>query len=206
MFSYNPALKISITEQLRTFTRKSLNDSGLKHAAVALTVVSHNGEGALILTKRSPRLRAHTGQWAIPGGRLDAGETASTAALRELHEEVNLDLPEDQVLGVLDDYKTRSGYIISPVVVWGEVEVKHLSPNPHEVASIHPMSFQELTRSDAPILESIPESEHQVIAMPFEDDRIYAPTAAMLFQFREVALLGRKTRVAHYDQPVFAWK
>jgi 8-oxo-dGTP pyrophosphatase MutT (NUDIX family) len=206
MYSYNQALKSALIENLENFNPRRLEDSSLTHAAVALTVISLEGQAALILTKRSGKLRAHSGQWAIPGGRLDENETRESAALRELHEEVGLDLADNQVMGVLDDYQTRSGYIITPVVIWAGIDAHRLKPNPREVASIHPMSFQELTRPDGPILETIEESEHTVLAMPFEDDRIYAPTAAMLYQFREVVILGRQTRVAHFDQPVFAWK
>jgi 8-oxo-dGTP pyrophosphatase MutT (NUDIX family) len=142
----------------------------------------------------------------MPGGRIDAGETPVEAALRELHEEVNLSLSEDAVLGTLDDYVTRSGFVITPVVVWTDIEDINLHPNPDEVASIHAFTFSELTRDDSPNLEEIPESDRQVLSMNYLDDRIYAPTAAMLYQFREVALKGVQTRVAHFDQPVFAWR
>jgi 8-oxo-dGTP pyrophosphatase MutT (NUDIX family) len=125
--------------------------------------------------------------------------------LRELREEVALTLEPSAVLGTLDDYTTRSGYVITPVVVWAGPGVM-LRANPTEVASIHPIPFRELNRADAPILEKIPESNRDVLSMPFEDTRVSSPTAAMLFQFREVALHGRSTRVAHYEQPVFAWK
>ena len=61
-------------------------------------------------------------------------------------------------------------------------------------------------RDDAPILESIPESEHPVLKMPLGDDWFAAPTAAIAYQFREVGILGKSTRVAHFEQPYFAWK
>jgi hypothetical protein len=61
-------------------------------------------------------------------------------------------------------------------------------------------------REDAPLLNSIPESEHPVLRMPVGDSWIAAPTAAMLYQFREVCIAGRKTRVAHFEQPYFAWR
>jgi len=206
MYSFDQALKSQVSDNLREFDDRRHHDDQSRKAAVALTIISHKGEAALILTKRSPKLKAHTGQWAIPGGRVDDKETAIDAALRELDEEVGLVVNQDKVLGLLDDYSTRSGFTITPVVVWGGVQEDQLIANPEEVASIHPITFTELTRTDAPNLESIPESDRQVLSMPFEDDRVYAPTAAMLYQFREVALLGRKTRVSHYDQPVFAWR
>lgn len=183
--------------------RQELKDQS--HAAVAVTIMDHDGEASVIVTRRSPGLKEHSGQWAMPGGRVDEGESAMEAALRELHEEINLELANEHILGCLDDYITRSGYVITPVVVWAGVTEQALKPNPAEVASIHPFSFSELARKDSPNLERIPQSDRQVLSMNYLDDVIYAPTAAMLYQFREVAIYGRDTRVLHYDQPLFAW-
>ena len=100
--------------------RRRPDPGSLKHAAVAVVVVEADvpGEAAFLLTKRTPKLRAHGGQWALPGGRVDAGETIEQTALRELHEELGVLASTDDVLGTLDDYPTRSGYLIAPVVVW----------------------------------------------------------------------------------------
>jgi 8-oxo-dGTP pyrophosphatase MutT (NUDIX family) len=160
----------------------------------------------VLLTRRAGTLRAHSGQWALPGGRIDPGENAETAALREVQEEINLDLPKDAVVGVLDDYITRSGYRITPVVAWADTDIAMLSPNPSEVASVHTISFDDLARPDAPQFDRIPESGREIISMQLEVDQVFAPTAAMLFQFREVVIFGRPTRVFHYDQPRFAWR
>lgn len=205
-FRFDQQLRNTIAGNVSGFQDDRHREAGLTRAAVAVTIFEHEGEGAVIVTKRTPRLKDHGGQWAMPGGRVDAGETLIEAALRELHEEINLALPESAVLGTLDDYPTRSGFVITPVVVWTDLEDVDIRPNPAEVASIHAFTFAELLRPDSPNLERIPESDREVLSMNYLDDRIYAPTAALLYQFREVALLGRHTRVAHFDQPVFAWK
>ena len=150
-------------------------------------------------------LRNHAGQWALPGGRIDAGETPEQAALRELFEEVELQLDASAILGRLDDFVTRSGYVITPVVVWAGA-AREMAPNPAEVDTIHRIPVDEFMRDDAPMLEAQEDAERPVLRMPVGDNWIAAPTAAMLYQFREVCIAGRATRVAHFDQPAFAWK
>jgi hypothetical protein len=108
------------------------------------------------------------------------------------------------VLGLLDDYPTRSGYLITPVVIWA-ASAGAMSPNPAEVASVHPVGLETIEHADAFDFVTIPESERRVIRFHFGERLIHAPTAALIYQFREV-LGGRQTRVADLEQPVFAWK
>ncbi len=215
------ALKARITENLsRLKVRPAKQTIEHRYAAVALTVADEGfgadlsglpsfdiwqRRAALILTRRSSRLKNHPGQWAIPGGSLDDGETAEDTALREMREEVNLALPADAVLGRLDDFVTRSGFVITPVVVWGGPNLV-LRHNPDEVESIHRIPVDEFLRDDAPLLEPSEVSQHPVLRMPVGDSWIAAPTAAILYQFRAVCVVGNDTRVAHYDQPKFAWR
>lgn len=164
------------------------------------------GGAAFLLCRRAAGMNRHARQWALPGGRLDPGETPELAALRELHEELGLLLGPESVLGVLDDYPTRSGYVITPVVVWGggEVEIKGA---PDEVAHTYRVGLHELCRADSPRFVTIPESKHPVVQVPIGGHFIHAPTGAVLVQFRWVALDGRLgERVHTFEQPVFAWK
>ena len=199
----------NIAERCAAFVRLPASEPApaLKRAAVAIVLVDSGDAGhgtAMLLTLRAAGLRAHRGQWALPGGRCDVGETPAQAALRELHEEVGLGLAPDAVLGVLDDYPTRSGYLITPVVVWAATSVA-LSPNPAEVASVHRIALADIERADAFDFTAIPESDRRVIRFHLAGQLIHAPTAALIYQFREL-LAGRATRVAELEQPVFAWK
>jgi 8-oxo-dGTP pyrophosphatase MutT (NUDIX family) len=191
---------------LAAFERRALPDDGRRRAAVAEVLLpDEEGRACFLITRRAATLRRHTGQWALPGGRVDTGETAERAALRELQEEVGLTLDESTVLGVLDDYGTRSGFIITPVVVWAEPD-HELVANPHEVARIHRVPLADLEGPDVPRLIRIPESDRPVIQLPLLGTLIHAPTAAVLYQMREVVVHGRPTRVDHFEQPVWAWR
>jgi 8-oxo-dGTP pyrophosphatase MutT (NUDIX family) len=207
MRPFNDATRRNIAERCAAFTRAPPDQAApaLKRAAVAIALTDAGvNETALLLTRRASGLRSHRAQWALPGGRCDAGETQVEASLRELREELGLALAEDAVLGLLDDYPTRSGYLITPVVVWAGVG-QAISPNAAEVASVHPIPLDTIERTDAFDFVSIPQSTRRVIRFHWEDRLIHAPTAAMIYQFREV-LDGRDTRVAELEQPVFAWK
>jgi 8-oxo-dGTP pyrophosphatase MutT (NUDIX family) len=163
------------------------------------------GGASFVLCRRSAGLNRHASQWALPGGRLDAGETAVEAALRETDEEIGVRLGADSVVGLLDDYATRSGYVITPVVVWGGLGVE-IIPQPDEVLAAYRIGLHQLTRDDSPRFVTIPESDRPVVQVPLGGDLIHAPTGALLVQFRWVGLDGRlNERVADFEQPVFAW-
>lgn len=211
-FRFDDALRRAITDRLGRFElRRRVDAGGLKRAAVAVVVVEADApsaagehEAAFLLTKRTPRLRSHGGQWALPGGRVDAGETIEQTALRELHEELGVLASTDDILGTLDDYPTRSGYLIAPVVVWSPGVT--VIPNPGEVAAAYRIACSELFREGSPEIVAIEESDRPIIRLPLPVANVNAPTAAVLYQFREVALAGRDTRVDHFEQPVFAWR
>ena len=208
MRPFDDATRRNIGKACASFTRLPDGEQPppLKRAAVALalTAAGEGEESTLLLTLRASSLRAHRGQWALPGGRCDADETPVEAALRELDEELGLKLASDAVLGLLDDYPTRSGYLITPVVVWA-AGATALSPNPREVASGHRIALDAIEREDAFDFVAIPESRRRVIRFHHGSGLIHAPTAALIYQFREV-LAGRATRVSELEQPVFAWK
>ncbi|MBR0870159.1 CoA pyrophosphatase [Bradyrhizobium tropiciagri] len=206
--TFDDATRRNIAELCAAFARLAPADAvpDLKRAAVAIALTeADDGDGtAFLLTRRSASLRAHRAQWALPGGRCDAGETQAQAALRELHEELGMALGERDVLGLLDDYPTRSGYLITPVVVWAG-ERAAIVPNPDEVASVHRIALDAIEADDVFSFVTIPESTRRVIRFRLGESHIHAPTAALIYQFREV-LAGRSTRVADLEQPVFAWK
>lgn len=168
-------------------------------------MVDVSGGAAFLLCRRASRLSSHSAQWALPGGRLDPGETAVDAALRELDEEVGVRLPESAVLGLLDDYPTRSGYVITPVVVWGGGRLDP-RPSPAEVVAVYRVGLHQLLRQDSPRFITIPESPRPVVQIPLGNDLIHAPTGAVLLQLRWLCLEGRADAVDELEQPVFAWK
>ena len=201
-------LRLRMRQHLDAFPRLRIHEPSLKQAAVAVVVVAGvNDEPAFLLTRRGGRLKRHRGQWALPGGRVDAGETAVEAALRELREELGLNLGPERVLGLLDDFPTRSGFRVTPVVMWGDT-AQHLVPDPDEVEAVYRVPLHDLEHPEVPRLERIPQSDRPVLSIFFNSlqHRVYAPTAAMIYQFHEVAVNGRTTRVREFEQPVFAWR
>ena len=162
---------------------------------------------SVLLTLRPETLKRHGNQYALPGGRLESDETPVSGALRELAEELGLERGEADVIGMLDDFPTRSGFRITPIVVWGG-ENPRLKPDPGEVARVFRIPLAELDLPEIPYLDHTQGQEHPVMSAPLPTlgHHLYAPTAALLYQFREVALRGQTTRVSHFEQPKFAWK
>ena len=205
MVTPSPAAdRTALAANIARFRRAEISAAGLKAASVALCVVLDEDVTSLLITRRAASLRNHAGQWALPGGRRDPGESIPDAARRELLEETGVEVAADDVLGVLDDYVTRSGYVITPVAVWGGPVSPAMSGSVAEVAQIHVIPLADF--DVAPRLLRIPESEHPVIQLPLLGGHLHAPTAAIVYQFCQVALHGLATRVAHFEQPVFAWK
>lgn len=203
---FGAALRSAATERLAAFERLATPLGELRAAAVAVTLVDDaQGRACFVLTRRAQRMSRHAGQWALPGGRLDPGESAIDAALRELSEEVGLVAEPASVLGLLDDYPTRSGYVITPVVVWGGADPR-FAHDPREVAEVHRIPLAALLRPEVPRLRTIPESDRPVLSIPLDVADVHAPTAAIVYQLREVVMRGLTTRVAHFEQPVFAWR
>lgn len=206
---YGDAFRDCVARRCAAFPHLTADEpaAGLKRAAVAIMLLETedgSGEAAFLLTRRAKGLRGHSGQWALPGGRCDAGETVAQAALREIGEEIGLALDPGAVLGMIDDYPTRSGYLITPVVVWaGLAPVLRL--NHDEVAFVNRVPLDEIAREEAVAFTTIPESPRTLVHMKINSTTVHAPTAALLYQFREL-LLDRVTRVADLEQPVFAWR
>ena len=218
--NFSETLRKNITSNLVKFDVQKANSTGLRKAAVACILVEAglgpNIEGmfenenwsldcALLLTRRIEGLRNHGGQWAFPGGKLDRPEQPLEAAIREAREEVGIELSESHLLGALDDFVTRSGFVMSPFVFWADKSLKPV-PESSEVASVHRIPLSEFCRDDAPRLSRVSTSVNPVLRMPVGSDSIAAPTAAIIYQLKEVCLFGRATRVAHFEQPEFAWR
>jgi 8-oxo-dGTP pyrophosphatase MutT (NUDIX family) len=207
-YAFAPSLRESMTARLAGFERHAISDPALRHAAVAIIVAAGEDpvEASILLTRRPQHLNRHAGQYALPGGRMDAGETPEAAALRETAEELGLHLAPSTVVGLLDDYATRSGFCITPVVIWGGPAYP-LAPDPNEVARVFRVPLRELDAPEVPDFEPPFDGSEPIFGVPLATlgHSLHAPTAAMLYQFREVALRGLSTRVAHLAQPRFAW-
>jgi len=215
MIRFDDSLRSALSANLAAHERRAQPLDGRRHAAVAIVLVDSDPKrdrgvvgvargAAFLLCQRALRMSRHAGQWALPGGKLDAGETPLDTALRELEEELGVRLDPASLVGWLDDYPTRSGYVITPAVLWGEANPA-LKPAREEVFAVYRVGLEPLIDT-VPRFISIPESDRPVLQLPLGDQLIHAPTAAVLFQFRQVGLLGRiGERVDEIGEPVFAW-
>jgi 8-oxo-dGTP pyrophosphatase MutT (NUDIX family) len=203
-FDFGEPLRERIQTNLAGFISRHVEPGDrLRHAAVGVVLLEDaRGQAAFVLTRRLATLRRHAGQWALPGGRLEPGESAQDAALREIREEINLSLEPIDVLGTLDDFVSRSEHLITPLVMWcRDVTFDSVVISPDEVDAAYRVPLVELDRPDALHLDPL---LHFVL--PSLPTTVHAPTAAMIYQFREVALHGREVRVADVEQPFFAWR
>ena len=216
MIRFDDHLRAELAANLEAHQRRTKQLDGRRHAAVALVLVDSDparhssamlgapGGAALLLCQRAADMRRHAGQWALPGGRVETGESPLEAALRELDEELGIHLGPESVIGWLDDYPTRSGYVITPVVLWGASNPA-LRPAHDEVLAVYRVSLDVLVDTEPRFL-AIPESDRPVLQLPLDGHLIHAPTGAVLYQLRQVGLLGRAgERVDEFEQPVFAW-
>jgi 8-oxo-dGTP pyrophosphatase MutT (NUDIX family) len=154
--------------------------------AAVLVAIIDRPEPGLILTVRREHMRKHAGQVAFPGGQIDEGESAVRAALREAQEELALDPDLVQVLGEADQYRTVTGYSVTPVIGLVPPDLP-LVPNPEEVADWFeaPLDF---------VLDPI--NQHRMSAeyqgrtrhyyqIDWQGRRIWGATAAMLVNLRK---------------------
>ena len=210
---YTDALRERIRTNLAGYARQAAPPEGLRAAAVAIVLApsEDHSVATFLLTLRAPRLSSHAGQYALPGGRIDPGEDAVTAARRELHEELGIEAAPSQILGVLDDLPTISGYLVTPFVVWLGAQAQP-RPSPDEIAEVHRIPLGELYagrgRGGNRGLSSGAEAGPSVFSLfiPTLGHDLFAPTAAIMDHFREVALMGRATRVVRFGEPRFARK
>lgn len=175
----------------------------LRQASVCIALCGED-DPRILLIERVATLRNHGGQWGLPGGRRDPGETAEETACRELEEELGIARTAVRVEGRLDDFATRSGYIISPVVVLCADEVVPRA-NPEEVADVFSISLSELVQDGRFVWFEVPETGRRAVKMHVNGAFLYAPAAAILLQLRDL-LGGVVTRVRDIEQPVFAWR
>jgi len=169
----------------------------LRPAAVLIPVIAGPEGATVLMTRRSDSLASHTGQIAFPGGRLDPGETAVEAALREAFEEVALDPALVEVLGVGDAYETGTGFLVTPVVGWLTAPPA-TTPSPDEVAEVFEVPWDFLmdpANHSRDHLEATDGVRRWFWAMTWQDRYIWGATAGIIRGLR-ARLYGDEVDVA----------
>ena len=159
----------------------------LEPAAVLLLVVNHP-EPTVVLTQRTSHLEHHAGQIAFPGGRREgADESPERTALREAAEEIGLDAGRVELLGRLPQYRTSTGFDVTPVVGWAEPPLAY-TPDPHEVADVFevPLAFLLDVRNHRYESAFYRGRMRHYWAMPYGDRFIWGATAGMLVTFQRL--------------------
>jgi 8-oxo-dGTP pyrophosphatase MutT (NUDIX family) len=192
------ALRALIRRHLAGFDRREAC-ADLRRAAVAVTLLDLDTTPRVLVLKRAAR-GLNAGQWALPGGKLEPGEDAVTAALRELAEEAGVHVGPNGVAGRLDDYVTDSGFCITPIVVLAPPGARP-ERNASEIQSLHPVTLARLLADDVPRWKPLPGGGRLLQMRLRRDMVVHAPTGAILLQFREVALRGVELRIADLVQP-----
>lgn len=190
-----------IEENLSGFERIVLPAEDHRLAAVAIILAPVEGVVSYALTRRAPKLRRNAGNYALPGGAVDPeDEDAIAAAMRESEEELGVQLVRDQVVGLLDDFLTLTGHLVTPVIFWSDKELV-LKPDPTEVAKAWQVPLGDLDHEGSPRDKDKQDGGPPIRQMHMQGSWINPPTAAWLYQFREVALKGRSTRVDQWRMP-----
>jgi 8-oxo-dGTP pyrophosphatase MutT (NUDIX family) len=195
-------LRARIEGHLARFDRIALPTEGRRLAAVAIVLAPTETGPAFLLTRRALHLRRNAGNYALPGGGIDPGEDAIDAARRETREEVGVDLPREAALGLLDDFATLGGHVVTPVVLWSAEPVAPVA-NPDEVHVVWQAPLADLDHPRAPRRERHPDGGPPILRMFARGGWVNPPTAAFLWQFREVCLHGRAVRTDQIGQPTW---
>jgi 8-oxo-dGTP pyrophosphatase MutT (NUDIX family) len=196
------ALRDRILTNLATFERVAIEPSSHRRAAVAILLSPQDGKPTFVLTRRALTMRRGAGNYALPGGNCDGDELVIDAALREVHEELGVTVAREAALGLLDDFITLGGHVVTPVILLTDTPLT-LTPDPTEVHAAWFIPLTDLDHPESPRHVPNPDGGDPILRMFANGDWINAPTAAWLYQFREVALRGRAVRLNDVGQP--AW-